>query len=299
MSKNGGEMKSKLNQTISLIFVLLLGCVGAIAEVSGVEAVTRPSKDVTIAFLRSGRIATMPVKVGAKVQEGQIVAELEDSAEQIQVKQLKLKSEDQTLVRARQASLDQAKVELKKIKKAFKTGASTELEVERAVLQVTMAKAELDLAEFQLTLAKLQYEEAKAQADRMKLKSPANGTVEAIMIDAGEAVDMQMKPVMRIVQIDPMWIDTPVPLLQGKKLLPGGDALVDFDFGDKETRKGKIVHVSSVADPASETLWVRVEVQNASMRPSGETVRVRFVEVENVGGDDVKSQLDQSKSGSE
>ena len=220
-------MQRKLNQTICLI-VLMAGFGGAVAEESGVEAVTRPSKDVTIAFLRSGRISNMPVKVGAKVKEGQIVAELDDSVEQFKAEVLKLKSEDMTLIDARKASLEQAQLDLKKIKEAFKTGAATQMEFERAVLQVTMAQAELDLANFQLRLAKLQYAEIEGELERMKLKSPTDGTVEAIMIDAGEAVDMQMEPVMRIVQIDPLWIDVPVPLLQAKKLLPGEEAMVGF-----------------------------------------------------------------------
>jgi len=243
-----------------------------------VEAITRPSKDVVITFVRPGQIAKMPVKIGQRVKVGEVLAELEDSAERIQLAQLKAKADDVTLIRARQASLDQAQVELKMTRDAFKTGAATELEVRRAELQVTMARAELDLAKFQRKVTQLQHKEAQAQLARMKLISPTDGVVEVIMIDAGESVDAQNKGVMRLVNIDPLWVDVPVPLVQARKLWLGELAVVDFGFGQKETREGQVVHIASVADPASETLWVRIEVANPSGRPSGESVRVRFRE---------------------
>ena len=58
------------------------------------------------------------------------------------------------------------------------------------------------------------------------------------------------------------------------------------------------MHVASVADPASETLWVRVEVPNGSMRTSGETVRVRFIDKVS-GRDDEKARPGKSVSGPE
>lgn len=298
LHENGVNMKNKLIQTICLLVVTLFGYTPAVGEAPGIDWFTSPSKDVTIAFLLAGQIARMPVKVGTKVKANQIVAELEDTVEQIQVEQLRLQSKNTTLVRASEAKLAQTRLDLDKFEEAYKKGAATERELQGAELEVTLARAQLDLENFKVKLAKLKYNEYKAQVGRMKLKSPTDGTVEAIMIDAGEAVDMQMEPVMRIVQIDPLWINVPVPLLQGKKLRVGGEAMVDFDFGEKETRKGKIIHVASVADPGGDTLWVRLEVPNASMRPSGETVRVRFSDKVS-GRSDVKSRPSKNKSDSE
>ena len=42
--------------------------------------------------------------------------------------------------------------------------------------------------------------------------------------------------------------------------------------------EGKVIHVSRVADPASETLEVRVELPNPSTRLAGEHVTVTFPE---------------------
>ena len=42
--------------------------------------------------------------------------------------------------------------------------------------------------------------------------------------------------------------------------------------------KGKVIHIAAVADAASNTLTVRVEVANPASRPAGEHVRVRLVD---------------------
>jgi hypothetical protein len=96
------------------------------------------------------------------------------------------------------------------------------------------------------------------------------------MIDAGESVDAQSKGVMRIVNTDPLWVDVPVPLIQARSLWLGELAVIKFGLGKTESREGLVIHIASVADPASETLWVRIEVPNQSHRPSGESVRVFF-----------------------
>ena len=46
--------------------------------------------------------------------------------------------------------------------------------------------------------------------------------------------------------------------------------------GKSEPIDGKITVIASVADAASDTLNVRVEVPNVSLRPAGEHVKVRF-----------------------
>ena len=54
-----------------------------------IEAITRPSKDPMLSFVRSGRIAQVMVKKGDVVQAGQLLVRQDDAAEQVQVEQLK------------------------------------------------------------------------------------------------------------------------------------------------------------------------------------------------------------------
>ena len=275
--RNGFTMAhtSYLKTFTGAVCVLLL-CGWATAG-EGFKDITKPSKDRTISFVRPGLIAEMRVKEGDDIHKGQILAKLDDSAEQVQLKQLKAKAEDMTLIKARQVALDQAEVELELKQDAKKSGAATDLEVLKARLQVDIAKAQLAMAEFERDkVDRLRYEEAKLQLERMKLKSPIDGKVETILVNEGESVDAQTKSVMRVIRIDPMWVEAKVPLSQARRLKTAQTARITFGLGNDKTAMGKIIHIASDAD--INTILVRVEVPNPSKRLTGETVEVSFPE---------------------
>ena len=76
---------------------------------------------------------------------------------------------------------------------------------------------------------------------------------------------------------DPLWIDVPVPLTKTKGLKNDQSAEVEFIGSSGPAAEGKIIHIAAVADAASDTLTVRVEVANHTGRPAGEHVHVRFL----------------------
>ena len=85
---------------------------------TGIRAITRPSADITLSFLQPGRIAAIHFAEGDLVQAGQALAQLDDSAEQVQLAQLKAQGEDRTQIRASEASLAQKRVDLTKLERA-------------------------------------------------------------------------------------------------------------------------------------------------------------------------------------
>jgi len=243
----------------------------------GITAVTSPSRDVTLSFVRPGRIAEVLVAEGRPVKPAQVLVRQDDAAEQARLLRLKEQAEDTTQVRAARAQLDQSKLDLKKIEQAAKRGAATDLEIEHAALDVTIAELRLELAQFQHRQSRRTYEEFRLEVGRMRLLSPIGGTVEEVFIEAGESVDTLQK-VVRVVSTDPLWIDVPVPLARARRLAVGGDARVAFDGAAPAAPNAKIIHVASVDDSASDTLRVRLEAANPSGRPAGEEVTVSFPE---------------------
>lgn len=242
-----------------------------------IEAITRPSKDPTLSFVRAGRIAEVLVKKGDVVQAGQVLVRQDDEAEQVQLEQLQAQAEDTTRIAAAQADLDQKKVDLKKYEEAKTKGVATDLEVEHAKLDVTIAQLSLRLAQFQHEQDKRKHTEAKIQVERMKLASPIAGKIEEMFVQPGESVEA-LEDVVQIVKIDPLWIDVPVPLGKAQGLKKGQVAAIEFIGSSSPSPKGRVVHIATVADAASNTLTVRVEAANAKGRPAGEHVRVRFAD---------------------
>lgn len=238
-----------------------------------IEAVSKPSADVTLSFVRGGRVVEVAVREGDTVKEGQFLARQDDEAEQIQLAQLRALAVDNTRIHMAEADLAQKRVDLKRFEDAQTKGAATEWETEHARLGVVTAELQVSLSRLENEQNRMKHEELKSQVDRMRLWTPLDGRVEEVAIEPGEAAQ-PLAPVIRVVRTDPLWIDVPVPLPQARGLHPNGPARVTFP--GRRQGAGRIVHVSAVADAASETLRVRVEVKNPSRRPAGEHVTVSF-----------------------
>lgn len=241
----------------------------------GITAVTNPSADVTLSFVQAGRIAEVLVKEGDSVGKDQLLVRLDDAVEQLRLAQIKAQAEDTSQVEAAQASLEQKRVDLKRIEWAAERGAATDLEVEHARLEVRIAELSLKVAQFESEQDRRKHEEAEVQLARMCLKSPVAGVVERVHVEVGECVN-GLADVVRVVQIDPLWIDVYVPMEQAARLSNGQTANVAFAGTKPTTSKGRIVFLSVVADSASSTLRSRIELANAALRPAGEHVQISF-----------------------
>jgi len=258
-----------------IICVVVLSALKAAPSDVGIRAVTNPSADITLSYVQSGRIAKVYFKEGEWVKAGQVLVQQDDSVEQIQLAQLQAASEDTTQIQASEASLAQKRVDLIKLEKAAASNAATELEVEYAKLNVKMAELSLQLAQFEHEQAKRKYNELKVQIEKMSLKSPIDGRIENIHLETGESINA-LADVVRVVQIDPLWIDVPVPLIKATTLSYGKTAQVGFPNPNRASLEGRIIYIAAVADAASNTLRVRIEVPNKSNRPAGEHVEIFF-----------------------
>jgi len=267
---------SKANPLCSWVLwgLMLTPLRAALPEV-GLGAITTPSADVTLSFVQPGRIEEVHVKEGDSVKAGQVLVQQDDAVDQTRLAKLKADAENTTNIKAGKASLAQKRVDLQKLETAAARHAATELEVEHARLDVKIAELSLAVATFEHEQAVRKYDEAKLQIDNMSLKSPIDGSVEKIEVETGESVNA-LASVVRVVQIDPLWIDVPVPLARASSLARDGAVQVEFPGPQKMSAEGKIVFVAAVADAGSGTLRVRVEAPNKAKRPAGEYVTVVF-----------------------
>jgi cobalt-zinc-cadmium efflux system membrane fusion protein len=242
-----------------------------------IKAVTAPSRDLTLAFVQAGRIANVLVREGQAVRPNQPLLRMDDAVERLQAKLLKAKADDTTAFQAARLRLVRAENLLKKIEKAHSENAGSQRELEDARAEAAMAGLSLEKERLQHERTGLEHGLAQLRLERMRLNSPTAGTVERVLVEAGESVDA-LVPVIRVIQIDPLWIDVPAAVGAARKLSVGQPALVRFAHGkgDQPALRGKIIRISSLADAASRTLEVRVELPNPARRPAGEQVTVTF-----------------------
>ncbi len=262
-------------QVTWLISAILLAVPKSAYSETGIEAITNPSADVTLSFVQPGRIAKVYLKEGDAVKAGQLLAQQDDAVEQAQLAQIEAQSQNTAQIEAGEASLEQKRVDLRKLEWAAKRNAATELEVAHAKLDVKIAELSLKVAQFEHEQDKRKYNEAKIRVENMSLKSPIDGKIEKIHVEVGESVNV-LADVVRVVKIDPLWLDVYVPLDKAKTLRFGQTAKVKFPDAKEIWTEGRIIYIAAVADAASGTLRIRIEVPNKSNRPAGEHVRVFF-----------------------
>lgn len=262
-------------QLVRIIIVaaaILLGELGASAQT--IEPITMPSQDVILSFVMPGRIDSIPVKQGDRVKTGDLLIKLDDAAEQASAEHLKRQAEDTIKIRYAEAQFDLKKVMLEKMEAAQQKSVATEIEVAQARLEAKSADLSLELARFEKTQAELKYKEVTATLKRMSLLSPFDGLVERINAQPGESADRDVK-IMRVVKIDPLYIDAPVSRQQSSRLRLEQAVKVGF-HDDSAQQTGKIIFIASVADAGSDTVTVRVELPNPSLRRAGERVSIDF-----------------------
>jgi multidrug efflux system membrane fusion protein len=247
------------------------------ADAEPLQGITAPKADVTLSFVQPGRVADVLVKPGDTVERGQSLVQLYNEPERIKSEQLKMISEDRTKIYAAEAELAQKRADLKRLKQAYAKGAASQWEVDHSSLDVRLAELALKSALVEHEQYRRRYEHSMSELARMRLEAPIAGRIEEVSVEVGESIG-PLGPVVRVVENDPLWIDMPVPMNPALDLKVGQRVWVTFpgQITSKLSPNGRILDISAVADAASETLRVRIEVSNPNQRPAGERVSIAF-----------------------
>jgi multidrug efflux pump subunit AcrA (membrane-fusion protein) len=208
------------------------------------------------------------------------LAQQDDREEMAALKISEHKAGSEVSIRAERAVRDQKEADYKRLEGAGK--AISQAELQAAALEVVVASARIELAEHQhqediLTLARDQISISK-----MKMTAPFDGVIQMIYVRKNESTDGVNKPILRIIQNDPLYVEVPVPIAEAHRLKKGDDAFVSIQVGNNpngpawEKRTGRVLVVNPQADTGSQTIQVRVEVPNPTKTPSGGIVYVNF-----------------------
>ncbi len=268
------------HQKLGFFFLLLSLCILEIncspLEAMEIEAITKPSADIEVSFVQSGKIKTILVKEGQIVTKGDLLASQEDEIELIQLEILTNKVKNTTPIELAELELIQKLNDLEKMKAARKDGAITEWEFQHSELEANTARLSFKLAEFENYQDTLQQKTIIEIIDRLHLFSPIDGIIEEIKAEAGESLQA-LKPIIRLVNTDIIQINAPVPLVETDGLAVGQKAIITYPDGPKV--EGVIDTISSVADAAADTLEVKILAINELKRPAGERVIINFTAI--------------------
>jgi len=241
------------------------------------DAVTAPKEDRQLSFTVPGKVRTVHVKEGQVVSKGQEMITLESKPQEIAIHQAELGLKEAAIrIKAADAQVGLAEVEFKRHQEMMEKDAGSKIELERAEVTLELRKAELLIAQAQVPSINLDLDLGKAMLDQYMLRAPIDGRIERVEVAEGETVQ-QLRPVLLLVVTDPLKIEAAVDIEQAMKLKPGDEVWVYSQLsGFKDAMEGQITFTATVADPASETLRVTVEVPNPAAMKAGTAVAVSF-----------------------
>ncbi len=181
-----------------------------------------------------GILIDIYVKKGQRVNKGQLLARIDDGGLEQQVSQLEI-----------QANLAQTTFERQKRLWDQKIGS------EMAYLQAKSNYEAQNKAVKQL----------KIQLDKTRIKAPFSGVIDDIMTDEGSVVSPGQSPIIRIVNLNNMYIEADVPETYVKDITKNKTVEVEFPVLNK-TMEASISQAGNFINPANRTFKVEVSVPN-------------------------------------
>lgn len=141
----------------------------------------------------------------------------------------------------------------------FRQGVTAQRDVQAAEYNLKLAQIELDASIAQLN----GYQGSLSAANgRVVLRAPASGTISQRSISLGQMVSTSM-PLYSISALESSWVEFAVPVSQADRIQAGMS--VQIEAQGQRAVTGRVLQISSQADPQTRQLLVRAQVNEAAV----------------------------------
>ncbi|MEL6466193.1 MAG: efflux RND transporter periplasmic adaptor subunit [Pseudomonadota bacterium] len=225
-------------------------------------AILEPADLVEVRSTVAGILTVIAVTEGQTVERGALLAQIDDrsQAERVALAQA-VAGADGRIQRA-DAQIAQAESLVARMEKARGRGAAQEWEVEQAQQALALAVADKQIALDGQAQAQAQLKLEKAVLETYRLRAPFSGIVLEVKQNIGANVDMQTV-VMTVAQLEALEATAFIPLTW-LNIISQGDALrASFDDQTKRPVDVVVTSIDPRIDPASQTVRIRVSLDNA------------------------------------
>jgi membrane fusion protein, multidrug efflux system len=190
----------------------------------------------------SGILTHIYVKEGQKVKKGQLLGKIDDGGLSQQLAQLKI-----------QANL--SKITFQKQERLWEQKIGSEIQY----LQAKSAYEAQQQAVNQL----------QKQISKTNIKAPFTGTIDDVITEQGSVVAAGQSPLLRIVNLSNMHIETEVPERHIKNVTKNKETKIEFPVLGKSVL-AKINQVSDYINPANRTFRIEIKIPNEdkSIKPN-------------------------------
>jgi RND family efflux transporter MFP subunit len=202
----------------------------------------------------SGTLTSLTVKAGQKVSKGQILARVDDAG----MSQQLASAENQ---------YNLAKTTFERQKNLWDKKIGSEIQYLQS--QTQMVSAQKAVAQI------------KAQLAKTVIRAPFTGTIDEVFVEKGEVVAPSPQGLMRIVNLNNMYVSTTVPETYIGKLKVG-DQVDVFLSSLNKTYKGKVRQVGNFINPNNRSFGIEVGLPNPDnlLRPN-QVAKLKIIDYTN------------------
>ena len=189
-----------------------------------------------------GTLIALTVKAGQRVSKGQLLARVDDGGSSQQVASL----ETQYLL---------AKTTFERQKNLWNQKIGSEIQYLQA--QTQMLSLQRSVAQ------------AKAMLSKTEIRAPFSGTIDEVFVEKGQVVSASPQGLMRIVNLNNMYVSTSVPESYIGKLKVGTQVNV-FLTSLNKNYKGKVRQIGNFINPNNRSFGIEVSIPNPEnlLRPN-------------------------------
>lgn len=233
---------------------------------------TQPSREVVLTAPVDGLLLEIGVEEDEAVSARQVVAQMDDRVEQARIDVAATIAKSEARIRSAEAGVRLAELELVRVQQMQRGAAANDMEVETAKARLDQARADLDLAQMDQAQAQATLKLEQAQAELLRLTAPFEGVLIDRDVEPGASLRVA-DPVARIVQLDPLEVDLPLPVALYDQMQVGRSYRLMAGPPVGGELVAELTRIRPEVDPASDTARFRFEIDNPGQRmPAGFTV---------------------------
>ena len=229
-----------------------------LADTFILPAVVEPNRIVTVASEVSGRIESIPLEEGSKVQAGDLLIKLNTDLILPQFESAK-------------AQVERDQIEFDRMTNLAKENAATQRDLDNATSQLAISKALL--------------EGIRARLERTSILAPTTGILNDLLVEEGEYVDPG-NPVAQVVDTDTVKVVVEIPERDVAFFSVGDKAEIfantkgraeSLTKDSPESLVGTITFISELADPKTRSTRTEITLNNEQrLLRSGQIVNVQL-----------------------
>lgn len=262
-----GRPGASLNARILAPLLILAACTTASAAEQTLEydGFVQPEHDVLVAASDIGRLQTLHVRLGDRVEAGEAIGQMEDAFQrsEVEVARYQAAMEGELMTARADAELYQARAEQLRALTAQRAARPDELL--RAETELKLALARVQVAEEAAELRRLQLKRQEAQLEKRTIRAPVAGQVARIYRHPGEYVSPTDPTIVRLVSTESLVAIFNVPAGEAL-MLKNATRLAVLPRTTGKTVAGAIDAISPVIDGESGTVLVRIKILQSGGR---------------------------------